>query len=189
MGSYRNRAPVLDEPPAQVDVLAGLQRLVESADLGHHGASADDRGAGHVGDRAVGHDGCLPLPEVQRGAHRLVTGHQAVRLRQVHYARCHQSHCGIAEVAEQRLEPATPGNHIGVEESDEVGGTHGQAGVTRGGGPLAAGMAKHLDVAVHALEVRVLDRRRRAVVHHHHTHATQRRDQPMYTRIVVRARE
>ena len=174
-----------DKPPAQVDVLARLQRLVETADLGQRRAPADDRGAWHVGDGAVRHDGRLALAEVQRRAHRLVAGHQAVGLRQVHYPRCDQSHCGITEVAEERFKPATSRHHIGVEKRDEVGGAYGQAGVTRCGGPLAAGMAQHLQVAMCAVEVRVLDRRRRAVIHHHHSHATQRRNQPVDTRLVV----
>ena len=88
-------------------------------------------------------------------------------------------------MAKQRLEPPASGKHIGVQEGDEVGGTHSQAGVARCGGSLAAGMAQHRDVAVHAREVRLLDRGRRAVVNHHDTHAAQRRDQSMYSRSVV----
>ena len=56
-------------------------------------------------------------------------------------------------------------------------------------GPLLRGWRSTCDVAVHAREVRLLDRGCRAVVHHHDTHAAQRRNQPMYSRSVVTHRD
>ncbi len=88
-------------------------------------------------------------------------------------------------MTEQRLQPAAPRNDVGVEEGDEIGGAHRQAGVARGGGPLAAGMAQHLHVAVRALEVSFLDGVDRPVVHHHDSHAAQCRNQSMNSRQVV----
>src|SRR4029078_12437151 len=103
--SVADPAASLDEAPAQVDVLAALERLIEAAQVLDHGATADDGGTGDVGNSPVRHPRRLTQTQVERGAHRLVTGHEVVGLPQPHDPRCDQRDGGIAEMSEQRLEP------------------------------------------------------------------------------------
>jgi hypothetical protein len=165
--------PLLDQSPAQINVLAGLERLVESAQLLEHGGAADDRRTGDIRHGSVGNHRRFPQSEVQRGSHGLVARHQVLRLAQADDSRCDQRDRRITEVAEQRLQPPAPRHHIGVQERDVVGVARSHAGVAGGGGTLAAVVPQDLNIAVHLREVGLLYRGGRPVVDHDDSHAAE----------------
>ena len=147
-----------DKSPAQIDVLAGVQGLVEAADVAQFGRAADDRRAGHIGDAGVRDDRGFALAKVQRRAHRLIAGYQMVGLGQTDDSRSDQCHGGVTEMTEQSLQPAAARHDVGVQEGDEVRLAGGQTGIACCRRPSALRMPQHLDVAVLPRKVVLLDR-------------------------------
>ena len=86
------------------------------------------------------------MSEVQRRPDHLVAGDRVVDLGQADDARRDQRHGRVAEVAEQRLQPTAPRNHVGVQEGHEVGADGGQTGVARRGRTPADRVPQHLQV-------------------------------------------
>ena len=184
----------LHQPPAQVDVLSGVQCLVESTDRQHRRAPAHDRRTRHVGHRPVGPHRRLPLAEVERGADRLVAGDRAAPVVQGDDPRCGHCHGGIAEVPKQGFQPAAPGQHVRVEESHIVGPAPGQPGVAGGGRAPAVVVPDDLNGAGGAVELAVVElsvvhRSQRAVIDDHHPQSAQRPYQPAQPGGVVAHRD
>ena len=179
---------VLEQPPAQVDILAGVQGLVETADFDDGRTAAHDRRAGHIGHRPVGHHRRLTRTEIQRGTRGLVAGNSGTAGIQCDDPRGRQRHRRIAEVAEQCLQPAAPGQHIGVQEGHEIAAAAPQSGVAGSGRPPTGRVADDVDLAG---RLRGVDAHRylRAVVDDHHPQSAQRGQQAVQSGGVVAHRD
>ena len=99
------------------------------------------------------------MPEIQRRTHRLVASDQMIGLREPDDPRGDQCHGRVAEVTEQRLQPATARDHVGVQERDIAGLAGGEAGIAGRGRTLALRVPQNLDVGVHPGEIFAPDRR------------------------------
>ena len=155
------------------------------------GAPADDRGAGHVGHRAVRHHRRLALTEVERRAHRLVARHQVVGC--APGRRCAGRPAPRSGRRSGRAEPPASPRRGTTSESRKATNSVLQAArpvLRAAAGPLLRRVPQHLDVAVRARRSRsAFDRRRRAVVDHDDAQAAQRAHQATHARKCCRAPE
>jgi hypothetical protein len=158
------------QPPDEVDVFPDRHVLREPVARG--GPADQQRRARHVRHPRPRPDDALHRPHVRSGRGPLVPRQPAAARLMGHDPGRHGSHRGIGEVAQQRRQPARPGDAVGIDEGDQRRAHGGEAGVP-GGARSSAPVAAQAERAGRGGGRRHGGAVRRPVVHHDDPHAVQ----------------